>query len=256
MTENPLIRPQKLWYAVAEYLRSEIANGNLAPGDTLTLEAELLKQFKVSRPILREALRVLESEGLISLGRGSRRGATVLAPSIGTAAKLGGLYLFRQGTSVGEVHQVRTLIEPSMVAKLAQNASEECIQALQQCVDEQAASIEAKDHVAAVSALDDLHGLMIQYTDNRALSLLAGMLGNMPAMAFRQLLLVGTSATRRAFRRNTEKSVDAHGQLVKLIATGKSAQAEKFWRSYMEDTAKFLSSNGLAVLPIQISAQP
>jgi DNA-binding FadR family transcriptional regulator len=256
MTERSLVRPQKLWYAVAEHLRSQIASGDLAPGDTLTLDADLLKRFQVSRPTLREALRVLESEGLIRLGCGSRYGATVLAPSISTAARYGGLYLARQGTTIGEVHEVRTLIEPSMVARLVQSPSDECIQAFQQCADEQAAAIEAKDYRAAVSALDDLHGLMIQYSDNRALSLLAGMLGNMPAMAYRQPLLVGTLATRRAFQRNTEKSVDAHGQLVELIAASKSAKAEKFWRRYMEDTAAFLSSKGLASLPIQTSAQP
>jgi GntR family transcriptional repressor for pyruvate dehydrogenase complex len=251
MTNSAIVRPQKLSFAVAEYLRSQIANGTLVAGDTLTLEADLLKQFQVSRPTLREALRVLESEGLIRLGRGSRKGATILAPSISTAARFGGLYLATQGTNIGEVHQVRTLIEPSMVAVLAQSPSNDYIHAFQQCANEQAAAIKAKDHIAAVSALDDLHRLMIQYADNRALSLLVGILGNMPAMAYRQPLLAGSMATRRAFQRRTEKSVDAHGQLVKLMAAHQSAKAEKFWRSYMEDTATFLSSKGLASLPIQ-----
>lgn len=255
MADSAPVHPQKLWHAVAEQLRMQIANGELAPGDTLTLEADLLKQFQVSRPTLREALRVLESEGLIRLGRGSRKGATVLAPSIRTAAKFGGLYLATQGTTIGEVHQVRTLIEPSMVAVLAQKPSKECIEAFQQCAEEQRAAIAAKDYIAAVSALDDLHRLMIQYTDNRALGLLAGVLGNMPAMAYRQPLLAGSLATRRAFQRRTEKSVSGHGQLVELIASGKSTKAEKFWRSYMEDTAAFLASKGLASLPIRTSAQ-
>jgi DNA-binding FadR family transcriptional regulator len=253
MIESQLIRPQKLWCAVAEHLRSQIASGELAPGDSLALEADLLRRFQVSRPTLREALRVLESEGLIRLGRGSRYGATVLAPSIGTTAKLGGLYLARLGTTIGEVHQVRSLIEPSMVALLAKGTSNECIQALQQCIGEQAAAIGAKDYIAAVASLDNLHRLIIEHTDNRALSLLVGMLGDMPAIAYRQPLLVGTAATRRAFQRYTVKSTEAHAQLVKLITTKQPAEAENYWRNYMEETGAFLASKGIASLRIQAS---
>lgn len=256
MRELAPIRPQKLWHAVAEHLRSQIARGELAPGDKLTLEADLLKQFQVSRPTLREALRVLESEGLIQLGRGSRKGATVLAPSIKTAAKYGALYLATQGTTIGEVHQVRTLIEPSMVAVLATKPTKEAIQAFRNCAEQQRKAIEAKDYSAAVSALDSMHQLMIRYTDNRALSLLAGVLGNMPAMAYRQPLLAGSLATRRAFQRRTEVSVKAHGELVELIAARKPAKAEKFWRDYMVDTANFLANKGLASLPIRASGEP
>lgn len=253
MVDQVPIRPQKLWHAVAEHLRSQIARGELVPGDKLTLEADLLKQFQVSRPTLREALRVLESEGLIRLGRGSRKGATVLAPSIETAAKYGALYLATQGTTIGEVHQVRTLIEPSMVAVLAKRPSKECISALRECARKQREAIEAKNHKAAVSALDDLHRLMIKYSDNRALSLLAGVLGNMPAVAYRQPLMVGSEATRRAFQRRTVMSVEAHGKLVELIAAKKPQKAEKFWRDYMLDTSQFLASKGLASLPIRAS---
>lgn len=255
MTDSEPVRSQKLWHVVAERLRSQIASGQLSPGDTLTLEADLLKQFQVSRPTLREALRVLESEELIQLGRGSRKGATVLAPSIGTAAKYGSLYLATQGTTIGEVHQVRTLLEPSMVAVLAKQHSKACIDAFVQCVADQQTAIEIKDYDAAVTELDKLHSLMIKFSDNRALSLLAGVLGNMPAMAYRQPLLAGSLATRKVFQRRTEKSVDAHGQLVELIAQSKADKAEKFWRRYMQDTAEFLASKGLASLTIRASAR-
>jgi GntR family transcriptional regulator, transcriptional repressor for pyruvate dehydrogenase complex len=251
MADSAPLRAQKLWTVVADQVRSQIARGELAPGDTLTLEADLLKQFQVSRPTLREALRVLESEGLIQLGRGARKGATVLGPSINTVAKHGALYLATQGTTIGEVHQVRTLIEPSMVAVLATKPSKECVQALTACAGRQRKAIEAGNHDAAVVSLDELHQLIIKYTDNRALSMLAGVLGNMPAMAYRQPLLTGSTAIRKAFQRRTEKSVEAHGQLVELIAARKPDKAEEFWRRYMTDTAEFLANRGLASLPIR-----
>jgi DNA-binding GntR family transcriptional regulator len=73
-------------------------------------------------------------------------------------------------------------------------------------------------------------------------------------MAYRQPLLAGSLAIRKAFQRRTRKSVEAHGQLVDLIEARKPAQAEKFWRNYMVDTAEFISSKGFAALPIRASS--
>lgn len=249
-----LVRPQKLCDVIAEHVRTQIVRGELSPGDTLTLEADLLKKFQVSRPTLREALRVLESEGLIKLGRGARRGATVLAPSIRTAAKHSALYLATHGTTVGEVHQVRTMIEPSLVALLAERPGKECLQAFRACAEMQHDAIEAKNYEAAISSLDELHRLMIKYTENRALGLLAGVLGNIPAVALRQPLMSGSEATRRTLQRRLKKAVEAHRQLVELVAAKDPARAEAFWHSYMVDTGRFLSDKGFASLPIRAPA--
>src|SRR5690606_38601467 len=83
------IRAPKLSHLVAERLRAMIAAGELRPGDTLPSEAELLRQFNVSRPIMREALRVLEAESLIRLGRGALAGAIHLDRSQVRRAVLG-----------------------------------------------------------------------------------------------------------------------------------------------------------------------
>ena len=55
---------------VAAELRREIVTGKLRPGDKLHNERELQEQFDISRPTLREALRMLESESLIVVTRG------------------------------------------------------------------------------------------------------------------------------------------------------------------------------------------
>jgi len=57
---------------IASYLRSRIVRGELAEGDSLPSEVELMHQFDVSRPTLREAFRILETESLIVIRRGSR----------------------------------------------------------------------------------------------------------------------------------------------------------------------------------------
>ena len=55
---------------VAEAIRARIATGALRPGDMLPSERSLLDEFGVARPTMREALRILESDGLVSVRRG------------------------------------------------------------------------------------------------------------------------------------------------------------------------------------------
>src|ERR1044072_6044836 len=69
-----LVRAPKTAELIADQLRSSIVRGVLKKGDSLPTEVELVKQFGVSRPTLREAFRILESESLIVVWRGSRGG--------------------------------------------------------------------------------------------------------------------------------------------------------------------------------------
>jgi DNA-binding FadR family transcriptional regulator len=54
---------------VADELRSLIVSGELSEGESLGREPDLVERFGVSRPSLREALRILEAEGLITVQR-------------------------------------------------------------------------------------------------------------------------------------------------------------------------------------------
>lgn len=65
-------RPPQTYRAIVNYLRKEIANGRIAPGQPVPSEAELGAQFSTSRGPVRQALGILRDEGLISSGRGRR----------------------------------------------------------------------------------------------------------------------------------------------------------------------------------------
>jgi GntR family transcriptional repressor for pyruvate dehydrogenase complex len=66
------IQPVKTAYQqVADQLRSLILGGDLSPGDRLPPESELIELFGVSRGTVREALRALASQGLITTSRGA-----------------------------------------------------------------------------------------------------------------------------------------------------------------------------------------
>jgi DNA-binding FadR family transcriptional regulator len=243
--------PQKLSHAVVELFRAKIAGGELKPGDALPPEAELLQQLGVSRPTLRQALRVLESESLIQLGRGARTGATVLHPSIETAAQYGALYLATQGASLGEIHQVRTLLEPPLAALIARRARHEAVDSLRECVRIQKEALQRGDYVSAASAVNEFHGRLERLSENRALGLFAGMLNDIAVNVYPQIPHASRNAKHRnMIWRRSEKSTEAHAHLVDLISCGKAEAAERFWRSYMLDTANFMQKSGLANLRV------
>ena len=121
------IRVPKAAELVAAHLRRQIVRGELCEGDALAPEAELMRQFGVSRPTLREAVRILESESLISVTRGARGGARVHMPDVSVATRYSGLLLQTSGTTLADVHLTRSVIEPAAARLLAEEHSEETI---------------------------------------------------------------------------------------------------------------------------------
>lgn len=82
MSDEPLFKPVRrvrAYEAIVEQVEMAIRNGELMPGDRLPSERELMKQFQLSRSTIREALRVLESKGLVRSRPADQRGVEVLA---------------------------------------------------------------------------------------------------------------------------------------------------------------------------------
>lgn len=84
------VRPLKMSDQIASQIRRMIARGEIADGDWLPTEAELIRQFGVSRPTLREAFRLLEGDSFFTIRRGRPGGAQVTLPGPGAVAGLFG----------------------------------------------------------------------------------------------------------------------------------------------------------------------
>lgn len=84
------VRPLKMSDQIASQIRRMIARGEIADGDWLPTEAELIRQFGVSRPTLREAFRLLEGDSFFTIRRGPPGGAQVTLPGPGAVAGLFG----------------------------------------------------------------------------------------------------------------------------------------------------------------------
>jgi len=242
--ETEPIRTPKIGHIVADRLRRQIVLGELRPGDTLPPEGQLLKHFAISRPALREALRILEAESLIAIGRGIRGGATILQPTIEKVAQYGTFYLVANGTTYLEIHEARTLIEPAVAAQLARRPRKDVIAALRACVDRGIAALAVADLAGAIMASNEFHEYLVESSENNALRLLVGMLHDI-AVANVSVLTDAGEADAPTRARVIGKSMQALGRLADVIEQGKPDEAERFWREYMEKSGRVLASSGL-----------
>ena len=107
---------------VADELRRQIVDGELADGDLLPPQAVLVERFNVSLVSLREALRILETEGLVSVRRGNQGGAVVHAPTKASAAYMLGLVLQSEHVLLSDLGTALRDLEPTCAALAAATA--------------------------------------------------------------------------------------------------------------------------------------
>jgi DNA-binding FadR family transcriptional regulator len=112
LTGGGIIRAPGVAEVIAGRLRDLILDGKLADGERLPPLDTLVEQFKVSGPSMREAMRILEAEGLLVVQRGSLGGAVVHRPTPKTAAYILALVLRGSGTKKGDVAEALSLLTP------------------------------------------------------------------------------------------------------------------------------------------------
>lgn len=120
---------------VAQQLLDMIIGSGLEPGNAIGTEAELLAQFEVSRPTMRESLRILESNGVLELRPGPGGGIIVKKPSIEVLERALSVYLRLHKVPFFTLVKTREVIEPALAAEAAQNGAEEDFDALQASID-------------------------------------------------------------------------------------------------------------------------
>ena len=249
MIDSSEVKVTKLSHAVADRLRQQMLNGSRKSGESLPSETELLTQFKVSRPTLREALRILEVEGMISLSRGMRS-ATVQGPTIGRAAEYAAMVLMAGNTNLNDLHEVRLLLEPSLVATLARQKNTRLINSLAAQLERMVASVAEGNYGAALATSNEFHSELARGQSNGALSLVIEIL-NALARDNINVMIEGFDMGRPTVRKNMEKTIAGYQRLLDLIRQGDANGAEKFWRGYMERARDVLRTSGLGARKVQ-----
>jgi DNA-binding FadR family transcriptional regulator len=108
---------------VVDQIQGNIINGNLKPGDVLPPELKLKELFNVSRPSIREALRVLEQRGLIIIKSGAKGGAVVIDASTSNITENLDLLMQLKKVQIQDLNEYRAHVEPIVAALAAERAT-------------------------------------------------------------------------------------------------------------------------------------
>ncbi len=129
------VRVSRASQDIVQQIKSKIFAGSLAPGDRLPSEKELGEQFGLSRITVRDALRILESQGLVSIKVGAGGGAFVTDTSAQAANELLTDLLRLQRASTRELVEARLVIETSLVTLASERATDADLAAMQESIN-------------------------------------------------------------------------------------------------------------------------
>lgn len=219
---------------VADEIRRLIVAGELEEGELLGHEPELIERFGVSRPTLREALRILEAEGLITVVRGVRGGVRVHQPDHRQAARTAALVLQARNVSLADVSEARSIIEPAAVRVVAERRNRKAAaQQLRALVAEQEEVIEDPEAFARANAR--FHEVLVALAGNQTMTVLVEMLGEVVTRAVSAISQADGSGDSVATRR---RGVRSQQRLADLVEAGDADGAEAHWRTHMTVVGK------------------
>ena len=221
---GPTPRGIKTHEAISDALRRQIVLGRFKVGDRLPTEEDLTEQFEVARTTLREALRVLESQGLIEIRRGRNGGPVVTEPPSGATAESMALLLQMKSTTIGEIDQVRHLIESQIVRDLTRTRNRDDIATLRSIIDDAQEATKAEDHDAFAEHVRLFNMALMSRNKNRALIATAQVLREMIVDYLNAFSFRATSPMMR-------KACRSYTRLVDLIEDGDADAAEAHWRA-------------------------
>jgi DNA-binding FadR family transcriptional regulator len=231
---GPLQMPKAAAMAAAA-VRRRIVRGELKADDALPPESELMKQFGISRPTLREALRILEAEGLIFVRRGAHGGARVKAPSPEAAIDYVGLLLEFDRTSIEDVLKAQAVLEVGSVRELAMNPSPSAIAQLEEILAEEADALGDVDRFNAASAR--FHTRLPELSGSKTLALMGHMLSK---IIIKHGLVVASVQRKPTSRVPSwqKRSHEVHKEVVGLIKQKDAKQAADLWAAHLRANQK------------------
>jgi DNA-binding FadR family transcriptional regulator len=227
-------RTMKTSEVVALEIVRDIVAQRLEAGDRLPLESEMLVHYRVSRSSLREALRLLEVQGLIAIRPGPGAGTVVGKVLPGNLARTLTLYLHMSGATYNELLDAWTLSEPMLAELAAKNPDRKRVR------DAMAPFLESSDTchgpMRQIEAGLAFHDVVADLAGNQVLTLLLNVVG---FIVTEQVL---HSSKREALE---DRIIDDHRALAEAIAAGKAQSA----RRLMEDHVRHLVDDFRALWP-------
>jgi DNA-binding FadR family transcriptional regulator len=235
--KNANLRVLKAPEVLADAIRQQIVGGELKEGDLLPPEAILIERFGVSRPTIREAYRILESERLLSITRGAKGGAVVHEPSSDLISNYFLLLLQTERSTIAEIYEARTAFEPAVARMLAKASNKTVPGVLRQRIATERAVLEDPERFS--EAITEFHRTLVELSGNRPLlHLYDAIYGVVVRHQSRVVAASRRQGTAESVLAASAKGIRSQEILVDLIEQGNVEGAETHWRKHMESSSK------------------
>jgi DNA-binding FadR family transcriptional regulator len=214
----------KLAEAVARRITHALVASDLAPGDLIGSEADLIEREGVSRAVLREAVRLLEHHGVARMRRGPGGGLFAVAPNPYAVTDVAAVYLARQGMRIADVVELRSGVEVALAKMASSRADEAAQQGIMAALDREAEATPAQRS----EVVHDLHAAIARAAGNRALELVALVL-------IRLSRLYQSERLPPSQRKDIEVEIHrAHRGIARAIEAGDSPQSARRLKGHLE----------------------
>jgi GntR family transcriptional repressor for pyruvate dehydrogenase complex len=204
---------------VAAMLRARIVDGEVSDGEKLPKLESLIEEFGVSKPTMRESLRILEAEGLITVQRGKLGGSVVHRPRAQNAAYSVGLILRAEQVALGDLAFALQRLEPSCAALCAEreDRATTVLPALE-AVHAEAAGLVDGDADEFMAAAGRFHTCLVECCGNATMIIVAGALESI-WMAHTELL-VREGGGRAPSRADRTRTIALHERILDKVRAG------------------------------------
>jgi DNA-binding FadR family transcriptional regulator len=229
-----------------------VVEKGLEPGDRLPGEAALIDRFGMSKGTIREAMRLLQAQGLVVTKTGPGGGSFVGAVTRDRAHALLANYFYFRNVSIDDIYAVRIVLEPEMAAALAGRLTSDQISRLEAIMSAYAAPArdqqeERAQHIASLR----FHAQLAEFADNKLLGFFIG---------FMSQILTDLTVYKRLYAEpNHElwREGRAHQQgLIEALRTGDGARARSVMREHMEMARRLMQDQQAVVMKRFIAERP
>jgi GntR family transcriptional repressor for pyruvate dehydrogenase complex len=209
--------------AIAQSLRRQIVD-EFADGEHIGSAEDLMDRFQVSGPTLRQAMRVLEAEGLVKVRRGNSGGFFASTPSIDVVSRSASALLRRQGAQPADLIYMAQLIGPEVAGRAANNPDKAARQKLADQVNEAWADGTDATIENAVNAAVGFAQIMGELSGSPSLALFSAVLSDLVVDLQSE---VAQATPPEVLRRYARKIHAGHKRLARAIAKGDADAARR-----------------------------
>lgn len=224
---------------VADQVKRWITDQALSPGDRMPKESELQALFEVSKGTMREALALLEAEGLVRIRTGPRGGATIREVSFDHAFRLLQNFFYFRNPHVEDLYAVRLLVEPELAAGAVPSLTAGDLAALERSI-EFCSPRRERESEALRQRQEDLH--FHDILANAHPNPLLRFMGSFINRSLRELVVIHGQAG--IYQRFGQANVAAHRQILDAVRRRQSARVRDLMRAHIEEAYRYVKKIG------------